>query len=59
MGRTTRYAYDQLNRLSNVTYANESTVLYSYNRDGNKISIVYGSGSSYYSCDALVETAIQ
>lgn len=36
--QTTRYSYDNLNRLTRVTYANGSIVSYNYDANGNRIS---------------------
>lgn len=52
MGQVTQYAYDSLGRLSNVTYPNSNTVLYTYDDDSNVLSVVYGSAKDYYTYDA-------
>ena len=42
--QTTRYSYDNLNRLTRVTYANGTIVSYNYDANGNRISeIITGS----------------
>ena len=42
---TTQYAYDNLGRLSRVTYANGTIVSYNYDANGNRISEIITGGT--------------
>ena len=43
--QTTRYSYDNLNRLTRVTYANGTIVSYNYDANGNRISEIITGGT--------------
>ena len=43
--QTTRYSYDNLNRLTRVTYANGTIVTYNYDANGNRISEIITGGT--------------
>jgi YD repeat-containing protein len=37
---STAYSYDALGRLTGVTYANGTTIIFSYDANGNRVSVV-------------------
>ncbi len=45
VAQTTRYSYDNLNRLTRVTYANGTIVSYNYDANGNRISEIITGGT--------------
>ena len=48
------YTYDQLNRLTKVTYPGSGgTVVYTYDPDSNRLSMVNPSATDYYTYDAM------
>lgn len=53
VGGTTSYAYDELYRLTGVTYPNGETVTYTYDAMGNRLTTVSSStGATSYAYDA-------
>jgi RHS repeat-associated protein len=51
-GSQISYTYDALNRLTKVTYPGSGgTVTYTYDADGNKLSMVSSSATDYYTYD--------
>jgi RHS repeat-associated protein len=52
-GQKTSFAYDSANRLTTITYADASTVSYSYDADGNRTSMADAHGTTSYAYDAL------
>jgi RHS repeat-associated protein len=60
LGRTITYSYDAANRLKEVNYSEEAThdVTYKYDKDGNVVEMIDGSGTSskvYDQLDRLTE----
>jgi RHS repeat-associated protein len=55
LGRTTTYVYDPANRLKEVTYSDGKThsVKYEYNADGDRTSVIDGTGTTSYTYDKL------
>ena len=52
-GSTITYAHDALSRMTKVTYPGSGgTVTYTYDQDGNKLSMANPSATDYYSYDA-------
>lgn len=53
--RTTTYTYDPANRLTEISYSDGKThsVIYEYDADGDRTSIVDGTGTSSYAFDQL------
>ncbi len=54
-GRTTTYTYDPANRLKEITYSDGKThsVKYEYDADGDRTSMVDGTGTTTYTYDQL------
>ncbi len=54
-GRTTTYKYDPGNRLTEVSYSDGKThsVKYEYDKDGDRIKMVDGTGTNTYTFDQL------
>ncbi|MBU1737104.1 MAG: chitobiase/beta-hexosaminidase C-terminal domain-containing protein [Proteobacteria bacterium] len=56
--RTTTYSYDKDNRLVSMIYPGAaSTATYSYDANGNRLSVVDGMGTTIYSYDELNQVA--
>jgi RHS repeat-associated protein len=60
LGRTIAYSYDAANRLKEINYSEEAThdVTYKYDKDGNVVEMVDGTGTStreYDQLDRLIE----
>jgi RHS repeat-associated protein len=55
LGRTTTNGYDALNRLISIGYSDAGTpdVAYAYDADGNRVSMIDGTGSTTYVRDEL------
>ncbi len=55
LSRTTTYVYDPANRLKEVTYSDGKThsVKYEYNADGDRTSMIDGTGTTSYTYDKL------
>jgi RHS repeat-associated protein len=53
--RTTTYKYDPANRLTEVTYSSgkPATVMYEYDKDGDRTTMVDGTGTTKYAYDLL------
>jgi YD repeat-containing protein len=53
--RTTTYTYDPANRLTEVSYSSgkPSTIKYEYDKNGNRTSVIDGTGTSKYTYDQL------
>jgi RHS repeat-associated protein len=51
-GKTTKYGYDSLNQLLNVTYPSGDLVQYEYDGMGNRLSETINGIPTFYSCDA-------
>ena len=54
-GRTTTYTYDPANRLKEITYSDGKThsIKYEYDADGDRTSMVDGTGTTTYTYDEL------
>lgn len=54
-GKTTAFIYDNLNRLTKITYNSSTTpnVNYNYDANGNRISMIDGAGTTNYTYDEL------
>jgi YD repeat-containing protein len=54
-GRTTTYTYDPDNRLKEITYSDGKThsIKYEYDADGDRTSMVDGTGTTTYTYDKL------
>ena len=54
-GRTTTYTYDSANRLKEITYSDGKThsIAYEYDADGDRTSMVDGTGTTTYTYDEL------
>ena len=57
-GRTTTYSYDTDNRLTGISYSDGSTpnVSYGYNADGERTTMIDGTGTTSYALDAAQRT---
>lgn len=55
LSRTTTYSYDRLNRLTGVDYSDAGTpdVAYTYDANGNRLTMVDGTGKTAYCYDEL------
>jgi YD repeat-containing protein len=51
--QTTSYGYTNLNQIETVTYADGSTITYSYDQDNNLISQIDHAGTTSFTYDAL------
>jgi YD repeat-containing protein len=51
-GQKTSYTYDPLDRVTQVSYADGSTIASAYDADGNQTSMVDNTGATSYSYDA-------
>jgi len=54
-GKVTSFAYDVLGRLTGIGYADGSSIGYSYDADGNVLSMADSTGPTSYTYDALSE----
>ncbi len=52
-GQTTTYSFDLLNRLTTVAKPDNTTVSYSYDANGNKLTMVDGRGTTIYTYNAI------
>ena len=56
--QTTRYSYDNLNRLTRVTYANGTIVTYNYDANGNRISEIITGGTGIMQINDFGEVSL-
>ena len=56
--QTTRYSYDNLNRLTRVTYANGTIVSYNYDANGNRISEIITGGTGIMQINDNAEVSL-
>ena len=56
--QTTRYSYDNLNRLTRVTYANGTIVSYNYDANGNRISEIITGGTGIMQINDFGEVSL-
>ena len=56
--QTTRYSYDNLNRLTRVTYANGTIVSYNYDANGNRISEIITGGTGIMQINDIGEVSL-
>ncbi|MGH3083712.1 MAG: RHS repeat-associated core domain-containing protein, partial [Gaiellaceae bacterium] len=52
-GQTTSFAYDPLDRLTSITYDDSSTITYSYDANGNVLTMADNTGTTSYEYDRL------
>ena len=58
VAQTTRYSYDNLNRLTRVTYANGTIVSYNYDANGNRISEIITGGTGIMQINDNAEVSL-
>jgi RHS repeat-associated protein len=51
--QTTRYAYDLLDRVTSITYHDSATITYTYDPNGNVLTMADNTGTTSYQYDAL------
>ena len=56
--QTTRYSYDNLNRLTRITYANGTIVSYNYDANGNRISEIITGGTGIMQINDNAEVSL-